>query len=136
MQCFFNTSVSSHFVVGKWQTWCEGCLPAESIEILPYDDETTPSVSIPKFSSVINGETKLYKWVTGARTGQYLLFNHLSELGVSTNKNLEEYGSYAVSNADIEHFILYQLTGIVALYSVELNYFKGELNINYINSAE
>ena len=88
----------------------------ESIEILPYNDMTTPS-TFPKFSAPLMGECKLifYTASGAARYGKTVgdpvkfadldLANMLTDFGTVKNK-ISYYDTWAISNADSEFYLL------------------------------
>lgn len=88
----------------------------ESIEILPYNDMTTPS-AFPKFSAPLMGECKLifYTAAGAARYGKTAgdpvkfadldLANMLTDFGTVKNK-ISYYDTWAISNADSEFYLL------------------------------
>lgn len=88
----------------------------ESIEILPYNDMTTPS-TFPKFSAPLMGECKLiFYTASGAArysktTGDPVKFtdldlaNMITDFGTVKNK-ISYYNDWAVSNADSEFYLL------------------------------
>lgn len=88
----------------------------ESIEILPYNDMTTPS-TFPKFSAPLMGECKLifYTASGAARYGKtagdpvkfadLALANMITDFGTVKNK-ISYYNNWAISNADSEFYLL------------------------------
>lgn len=88
----------------------------ESIEILPYNDMTTPS-TFPKFSAPLMGECKLifYTASGAARYGKTAgdpvkfadldLANMITDFGTVKNK-ISYYDTWAISNADSEFYLL------------------------------
>ena len=88
----------------------------ESIEILPYNDMTTPS-AFPRFSAPLMGECKLifYTASGAARYGKTVgdpvkfadldLANMLTDFGTVKNK-ISYYDTWAISNADSEFYLL------------------------------
>ena len=88
----------------------------ESIEILPYNDMTTPSI-FPKFSAPLMGECKLifYTASGAARYGKTAgdpvkfadldLANMITDFGTVKNK-ISYYDTWAISNADSEFYLL------------------------------
>ena len=92
------------------------CDILESIEILPYDNVSTPS-SFPKFSSPLMGECKLLFYTSAGATrygkisGNPVLFIDLSGTNFQTDfpntrDKISYYDNYAISNADQEFFTL------------------------------
>ena len=88
----------------------------ESIEILPYNDMTTPS-TFPKFSAPLMGECKLifYTASGAARYGKTAgdpvkfadldLANMITDFGTVKNK-ISYYDNWAISNVDSEFYLL------------------------------
>lgn len=132
-QSQIKSGLGSRFSMGKFQPYNitnSPTLPQESIEILPYDDENTPSV-FPRFSGMFNGQCQMWYHTTGAKINQPVLFNDLqSFFAITTDKSLAEYGTWAVTNADFETYLLSSKTG-VALRNIPVYYGKIELNLNY-----
>lgn len=132
-QSQIKSGLGSRFSMGKFQPYNitdAPTLPQESIEILPYDDENTPSV-FPRFSGMFNGECQMWYHTTGAKINQPVLFNDLqSFFAITTDKSLAEYGTWAVTNADFETYLLSSKTG-VALRNIPVYYGRIELNLNY-----
>lgn len=72
-----------------------------------------------------------YASVPTNRLNTPLLFSDLATYyNISSDLNLTEYGSYAVTNADYESYLLSSKTG-VTLRSILLKYLKFVVNINY-----
>lgn len=132
-QSQMKSGLGSRFSMGKFQPYNitdAPTLPQESIEILPYDDAVTPS-AFPRFSGMFNGECKMWYHNTGAKINQPVLFNDLqSFFAITTDKSLAEYGTWAVTNADFETYLLSSKTG-VALRNIPVYYGRIELNLNY-----
>lgn len=132
-QSQMKSGLGSRFSMGKFQPYnitTSPTLPQESIEILPYNDENTPS-AFPRFSGMFNGECQMWYHTTGAKINQPVLFNDLqSFFAITTDKSLAEYGTWAVTNADFETYLLSSKTG-VALRNIPVYYGKIELNLNY-----
>lgn len=88
----------------------------ESIEILPYNDMTTPS-TFPKFSAPLMGECKLIFYTAsgaaryGKTAGEPVKFadldlaNMITNFGTVKNK-ISYYDTWAISNADSEFYLL------------------------------
>lgn len=88
----------------------------ESIEILPYNDMTTPS-TFPKFSAPLMGECKLIFYTAsgaaryGKTAGEPVRFadldlaNMITDFGTVKNK-ISYYDTWAISNADSEFYLL------------------------------
>ena len=129
-QSSFKSGLSSRLSLGKKLSIASDTLPQETIEILPYDNATTPSVVYPKFSANLNGTTEMYYLVSQNRP---LLFNDLSSIGISTDKNLTEYGTWGVTTADYETFLLSSLSTVTSK-KINIFWFKKQLNIHYYAS--
>lgn len=130
IQSQLNSGINGRYWWGKMQPFTTSSVPQESIEVIPYDDLTTPS-AFPRYSAKLNGDTQMWYHTTGAKIGQPVLFNDLSGFfAITTDKNLTEYGTYAVTNADYETFLLSSKAG-VSLTNIAIKYLKFELNLNY-----
>lgn len=128
-QSQIKSGLSSRFSIGKFQPYNvtdAPTLPMESLEVIPYDTLTTPS-AYPKFSANFNGVCQIW-YKTSDNTP--LLFSELLGLGITTDKDLDEYGSYAVSNADYETYTLSTTSG-VTLKNVPVYFAQVEINLNY-----
>lgn len=132
-QSQMKSGLGSRFSIGKFQPYNitnAPTLPQESIEVIPYDNATTPS-AFPRFSAMFNDVCQMWYHTTGAKVGQPVLFNDLlSFFAITTDKNLTEYGTWAVTNADYETYLLSEKTG-VTLKNVPVNFAKVEINLNY-----
>jgi hypothetical protein len=116
----------------------------ESIEILPYDNPTTPSV-FPPFSAPLMGEVKLlFYTVAGATrygtiTGAPVLFSDLMNANFAidfptlVNNKIAYYNNYAISNADQEYGVLSLNTTYFTVAIPTLRYFKTEINAHTDN---
>ena len=119
----------------------------ESIEILPYDNATTPS-AFPKFSAPLMGECKLLYYTAAGATrygktaGNPVLFGDLANANMITdfgivNDKMSYYDGYAVSNADQEFFTLANpsLTSPKSTYFTAaiptLRFLKREINAHF-----
>lgn len=133
-QSSLTSSSQFNFVWGKYRAYSSTNSFQETVECIPYDSPTTLSLH-PKFSIAFNGETKIWRWMSGtARAGQCVLFSQLAELGISTNINLTEFGNYAVTTADPESMALTTLrSSLVLNQSILVKYLQAELNLNYIS---
>lgn len=132
-QSQMRSGLGSRFSIGKFQPYNitnAPTLPQESIEVIPYDNATTPS-AFPRFSAMFNDVCQMWYHTTGAKVGQPVLFNDLlSFFAITTDKNLTEYGTWAVTNADYETYLLSAKTGVI-LKNVPVNFAKVEINLNY-----
>jgi hypothetical protein len=118
--------------------------PMESIEILPYDNPTTPS-AFPPFSAPLMGEVKLLFYTAagatryGKTTGAPVLFGDLTNANFATdfptlvNNKIAYYNNYAISNADQEYSVLSLNTTYFTTAIPTLNYFKTEINAHNDN---
>lgn len=127
-QSNLRSSSNSGYLWGKYRIFDLHNHPQETLEVIPYDNLTTPSTTLGKFSMSFNGQTLLYKYLN---TDTYVTFNNLADLGVSTNIDLNEYGDYIVTTADVESLTLSQLTALVTTSSINMKYCVCELNLNY-----
>jgi hypothetical protein len=98
--------------------------PFESIEVIPYDDETTPS-AFPSFSSPVNSGCLILYHKTGARAGQPVLFSEIA------NNKHTYFQNFAVSNADFEYVALVADTANYEAKKPILTFFSIELNAVY-----
>ena len=73
--------------------------PLESVEIIPYDDLTTPS-AFPKFSCPLAGNVMMLFHKIGINIDKPVLFSEV------TNDKIAYYSSWAVTNADQEFVTL------------------------------
>lgn len=121
------SGMNAGFTFGKKRPWSTAQIACESIEVLPYDNLTNPSI-FPKFSIPFNGDAKIFYKISNNTP---VLFNDLAGLGVSTDINLTEYGNWAVTTADIENLILVTMTSTIVLKALSLSYMKLELNLNF-----
>jgi len=130
-QAQLDSAINSGFWWGKRRKYSATEFPIESVEAIIYDNETTPS-SFPRLSVPLNGECLVYWWVSTARIGTPVLFNQLSELGITIDADfLAEYGTWAVTSADLEFYMLTQLTSYVGAKTLNVSFIQGELNANY-----
>jgi len=126
-----NTGLSSGYYFGKSRKYDATHCVVETVEVLPYDNSTTPSTS-PKFSMAFNGQTLVYYFLSGVKIGQSVLFSDLAGLGITVDSTfLSIYSAWAVSTADLESYYLSQLTNLVGSKQYPLTYFRGELNAHY-----
>jgi hypothetical protein len=132
VQCSMKSAIDLGFYYGKNQPYNSNQKPLESFEIVQYDNLTTPSTTKPTFSAPTGGECKMWYWVLGtAKENQPVLFNDLVDLGITTNKSLSEYGTWAITTADSESNQLKAMTTLVELKDIKLSYAQLVLNINY-----
>jgi len=115
--------------------------PMESVEILPYDNPTTPS-AFPPFSAPLMGEVKLLFYTAagatryGKTTGSPVLFGDLVNVNFATdfptlvNNKIAYYNNYAISNADQEYGVLSLNTTYFTVAIPTLSYFKTEINVH------
>lgn len=103
--------------------------PLESIEIIPYDDETTPSTTFPKFSCPMFGDCMMLFHKIGANIDLPVLFSEV------TNDKIAYYDDWAVTNADQEFVTLaadttnyYYALPVLKYLRVEIN---GHFNADY-----
>lgn len=132
-QSQMKSGLASRFSLGKFQPYNitnAPTLPQESIEVIPYDDAATPS-AFPRFSAMFNDKVQMWYHTAGAKNNLPVLFNDLqSFFAITTDKSLAEYGTWAVTNADFETYLLSSKTG-VALRNIPVYYGRIELNLNY-----
>ena len=123
----------SRFSIGKFQPYNitdAPTLPQESIEVIPYDDAVTPS-AFPRFSAMFNDKVQMWYHTAGAKKDLPVLFNDLlSDFAIVTDKSLDEYGAWAVTNADYETFEL-STKANVKLQNVPVYFAQVEINLNY-----
>jgi len=74
--------------------------PLESVEIIPYDNATTPSATFPKFSCPLMGNVQMLFHKIGVNIDKPVLFSEV------TNDKIAYYQSWAVTNADQEFVTL------------------------------
>lgn len=130
-QAQLDSVINSGFWWGKRRKYSATEFPIESVEAIIYDNETTPS-AFPRLSVPINDECRVYWWVSTARIGNPVLFNQLSELGITLDADfLAEYGTWAVTSADLEFYMLTQLTSYVGAKTLNVSFIQAELNANY-----
>jgi hypothetical protein len=118
--------------------------PMESIEILPYDNQITPS-AFPPFSVPLMGEVKLlfytsagairYEKTIGAPVlfGDLMNTNFATDFPTLVNNKIAYYNNYVVSNADQEYSVLSLNTNYFIIAIPTLSYFKTELNAHNDN---
>jgi hypothetical protein len=95
---FFPSSSGSFYLGPKQDLATENLHAIDAVLIEPYDDPETAS-AFPKFPAPINEDVKIAYFSTGAKAGSPVLFGDLAGLGISTNKNPNEAGAWAVTNA-------------------------------------
>jgi hypothetical protein len=126
-----SSAMGSGYYFGKKRKYDTTHCVVESIEVLPYDNPTTPSTA-PKFSMAFNGQTLVYYWTGGIKIGLPVLFNDLAGIGIAVDATfLSIYGTWAVSTSDLESYDLSQFTSLVGAKQYPLTYFAGELNAHY-----
>ena len=126
-----SSAMGSGYYFGKKRKYDATHCVVETIEVLPYDNPTTPSTS-PKFSMAFNGQTLVYYWTGGIKIGLPVLFNDLAGIGISVDATfLSIYGTWAVSTSDLESYDLSQFTSLIGAKQYPLTYFVGELNAHY-----
>ncbi|MDR3706644.1 MAG: hypothetical protein P4L28_12155 [Paludibacteraceae bacterium] len=113
--------------------------PLESIEVLPYDDLTTPSATLPKFSAPLMGDCKMLFYKAGntysKAAGTPVLFGD-TQVASITDKISYYQGStaatgWAVTNADQEFVTLSaDTTNYYYDYPV-LKYLRLSINAHY-----
>lgn len=143
-QSQMKSGLGSRFSFGKCQlynTTTTPCLPMESLEVIPYDtiDHASSEVGysqFPRFSAMFNDRCQM--WFKTANN-QPLLFSDLAAFGITVTQEisltpafLSEYGSWAVTNADMASYHLSTKTGC-ALRNIPLYFAKIQLNLNYYN---
>jgi hypothetical protein len=97
-------------------------VPMESIEVIPYDDIATPSVTFPRFSSPMFGSCYMLYHKIGARIDGPVLFSEVA------NDKIAYYDAWAVTNADQE-FATLMLDTVNYYYKIPvLKYLRPELN--------
>lgn len=128
-QSLTDISIDGNYIFGKYRPLDIYNQPQHTLEVIPYDNLTTPSATMGKFSVSLNGETRLYY---SLETGKYITFNDLADYGIATDVNLTYFGDYIVTTADNESSMLSFLTTIISTLPILSNYVKLELNINYI----
>ena len=107
--------------------------PLQSIEIIPYDNLTTPSVSFPKFSAPLMGNCMVLFYKAGNTYGKTagapVLFGD-TQVAAMTDK-IAYYATWAVSNADWEFEVLSQDTTNYTYSIPILQYLRLEVNGHY-----
>jgi hypothetical protein len=79
-----------------------------------------------------NGQTMVYYWVVGIKSGLPVLFSDLAAIGIIVDSTfLSIYNTWAVSTADLESYTLSQFTSLIGAKQYTLTYFRGELNAHY-----
>lgn len=122
----FKSGVNAGFYFGKKQPFDAINTPVESVEVIPYEDLNTES-SHPRFSARFTGDTRVYYHLSD---NSPVLFSDLATLGITTNKDLDIYGGYAVSEADVESFLLKTNVNVKLEYP-RLRFVRLELNLHY-----
>ena len=99
--------------------------PLESIEVIPYDDMTTPSVTFPKFSSPLMGDVSMLYHKIGVNIDKPVLFSEIA------NDKIAYYQDWAVTNADQE-FCTLSLDTVNYYYKLPtLKYLRLSLNAHF-----
>ena len=104
----FEPSNSTGVYLGAKQTITGTLFPINGIVVTPYDTLTTKS-AFPKFLAPLN-----YPVEIAYSGGNPITFNDLAGLGITTNKNLAECGTWAVSNACHEWSEVMAIAGVTA----------------------
>lgn len=123
----YRSGITKGFYFGKKQVLSITNSPRETVEIIPYNDATTPS-TFPNFSASLNGTTKIFHL---ASDNSPLLYNQLSTYGYTSDVDLAIYGNYAVTDADS---IIYQNIEADLRFvkrDINVRYCKIELNLHY-----
>ncbi len=126
LQCLVESGRASGYNYGK--LYADKTISVDTIEVVPYDDETTPS-AFPPFSCALIQETYMYYHTQG----QPVLFSDLAGLGVTANVSLAIYGSYAVTDADYDSIALLSNSNVI-LKQIPIKFFKLEINLHYAYS--
>ena len=96
--------------------------PVESIEVIPYDDAVTPSVTFPKFSCPMFGNVQMLFHKIGINIDKPVLFREV------VNDKIAYYDDWAVTNADQEFVTLADDT-VNYYYKIPvLKFLRTELN--------
>jgi len=96
--------------------------PMESIEVIPYDDDVTPSITFPKFSCPMFGNVQMLFHKIGVNIDKPVLFSEVA------NDKIAYYDDWAVTNADQEFVTLANDT-VNYYYKIPvLKYLRTELN--------
>jgi len=125
-QAQLKSGLIDRFYFGKNRPFTSTSVPCESVEVIPYDSLTQVS-SFPRYSTPFNDICQIWYHID---TNTPVLFNDLSSLGVTTDLNLTEYGTWAVTTADNESFDLNSIIGLTLRPQIIL-FNKIELNLNY-----
>jgi len=104
----FVASNSIGIYLGAKQTITVALFPINGIVVTPYDTQTTPS-AFPKFLTPLNSRAEI-----AYLNGNPVKFNDLAGMGITTNKNIAECGTWAVSNACHEWSSVMEITGVTA----------------------
>jgi len=107
-QSSFMPASTEFFYFGAKQILQTGQHPINAVLVTPYDTPATPS-AFPKFLAPFNSPVEI---AYNATTNAPILFNDLAALGIVTNKNLAECGTWAVSNACHEWYPLMQAANV------------------------
>jgi hypothetical protein len=124
----FFASFSDTFYFGALQTSSTTNSPLDAVLIEPYDTATVPS-AFPKFFVAINRDYEIAYHVSD---GTPVLFSELATLGIATNKNMNEVGDMAVTNAVNEWEDVIALNSVYS-GKVSFRHFKITLIANRTN---
>lgn len=115
-------------------------VPPETFEFIPYDsvpadnsaaqaNNISGKSSFPCFSCSFNGNTQMWYKPNGTP----LLFNDLATYSITTDLNLAEYGTWAVTSADAEDYNLSLIATANSLTKKNIPVVCGkqELNLNF-----
>ncbi|MCL2650314.1 MAG: hypothetical protein FWD60_04705 [Candidatus Azobacteroides sp.] len=120
---------SNQFYLGALQP-STSITKQNAILVEPYDNLTTQS-AFPKFCIPINKNVQIAYFSSGVKALQPILFNDLAGLGIATDKNLSEVGTWAITNAMEEWDDVAELPTTV-IHDINLRYFKLHLIANRI----
>jgi len=104
----FVASNSTGIYLGAKQTITGALFPINGIVVTPYDTLRIPS-AFPKFLAPLNSRAEI-----AYLNGNPVKFNDLAGMGITTNKNLAECGTWAVSNACHEWSSVMEVAGVSA----------------------
>lgn len=99
--------------------------PLESIEIMPYDNMTTPSATFPKFSCPLFGNCLMLFHKIGENINKSVLFSEV------TNDKIAYYDDWAVTNADQEFVTLAADTTNYYYALPTLKFLRIEINAHF-----
>lgn len=99
--------------------------PFESIEVTPYDDLITPSITFPRFSCPLSGNVLMLFHKIGGNIDKPVLFSEV------TNDKIAYYAGWAVTNADQE-FVTLAADTVNYYYKIPvLKYLLPSLNAHF-----